>query len=214
MKQFLLFLVLVSSLISRDELPFDCKWLPNKYYDNCYSTVTNSAVIVKYTLYPEDVSGNLNRLQFTPDYRLSNPIYPEDYKYSGYDRGHLASDASFDSNYDRLTEAYLMSNIVPMTPTINRGIWRKLEDIERKVTRKYGKSEVVNYVLFSMNGAPELIGDVVIPSAFVKEIRYSVDSNKFRKCYLVYNDDISIRDVRDTQVRCGTYMDYVEKYLP
>ena len=199
-------------LNSGEETPFSCHWLDNKYYDNCYSDVTNSAVIVSYILRPADVNmNNLGRLPFRADTRVADPVSPRDYYNSGYDRGHLASDASFDNTRNRLEEVYLMSNIVPQLPSTNRGIWKRLEELERDFANKYNLVEVTNYVLFNdMNKTMRLNETVAIPEAFVKEFAFKVDGNSFRKCYLVFNDGAKIKKIEKVQVRCGTYEDYVE----
>ena len=51
-----------------------------------------------------------------------------DYKYSGYDRGHLtpARDMAFDQI--ALKESFYMTNMSPQTPQLNRGAMKKLEN--------------------------------------------------------------------------------------
>ena len=56
----------------------------------------------------------------------------EDYKYSGFDRGHLAPAADFDYNRKALSETFFMSNISPQHPSFNRGGWRELEEVVRQ----------------------------------------------------------------------------------
>lgn len=206
-------LLVTISFSFEDETPYSCRYLPNKFYSNCYSDVTNTAIIVSYDLNREDVDEDINhRLDFTTDNRVANPVEPSDYYKSGYDRGHLASDASFDSDEERLTEVYLMTNIVPMTPRVNRGVWKKLEDLERSMTDEYENTHIVNYVLYNgtKGGAVLPHNDTVyIPLAFVKEIHFKVLDNMFRKCYLVINSFTHRSSVKASQVRCGTYSDYV-----
>ena len=61
---------------------------------------------------------------------------PEDYKRSGYDRGHLcpAADMSFDVR--AMSETFYMSNMSPQDPAFNRGAWKRLEEQIRKRARK------------------------------------------------------------------------------
>jgi endonuclease G len=52
---------------------------------------------------------------------------PDDYTSTGYDRGHLANDAHQSWNRDTGNESFLMSNMMPQLPGLNRGIWKLLE---------------------------------------------------------------------------------------
>ena len=56
-----------------------------------------------------------------------------DYKNSGYDKGHLAPAATFVDNQKEMDESFLMSNMSPQNPSFNRGVWKRLEDYERKM---------------------------------------------------------------------------------
>jgi len=76
--------------------------------------------------------------KFKPD-----PLIPEytdldkDYKKSGYDRGHQmdAYDCGCDST--AMAESFYYSNIAPQLPSLNRGIWKKLEGYARKLAKEY-----------------------------------------------------------------------------
>lgn len=52
---------------------------------------------------------------------------PDDYAGTGYDKGHLANDAH--QSYDQQVEyeSFLMTNMMPQLPGLNRGIWKLLE---------------------------------------------------------------------------------------
>lgn len=51
----------------------------------------------------------------------------EDYKRSGYDRGHLAPAADMAYSVKTMDESFYMSNMSPQTGPFNQGIWRQLE---------------------------------------------------------------------------------------
>jgi endonuclease G, mitochondrial len=98
----------------------------------------------------------------------------DDYRGSGFDRGHLISSA------DRLqrrvvnSETFLMSNMSPQTPAMNRGVWRKLEEAVRTLARKERYVEVYAICgpLFNIGDPIDVIGDnrVVVPDAFFKSV--------------------------------------------
>ncbi len=49
----------------------------------------------------------------------------EDYKGSGYDRGHLAPAADMAWSALSMSESFYFSNMSPQDPSFNRGIWKK-----------------------------------------------------------------------------------------
>ena len=55
------------------------------------------------------------------------------HKGSGYDRGHLAPAATFVDSQKEMDESFYMSNMSPQDPSFNRGIWKKLENYERRM---------------------------------------------------------------------------------
>ncbi len=53
---------------------------------------------------------------------------PEDYKSSGYDKGHLCPAGDMTLSPEAMSETFFMSNMSPQEPSFNRGIWKKLEE--------------------------------------------------------------------------------------
>lgn len=51
-----------------------------------------------------------------------------DYRNSGYDRGHLCPAGDMRWSKDAMYSTFMLSNISPQTPSFNRGIWKDLED--------------------------------------------------------------------------------------
>jgi len=77
-----------------------------------------------------------NDIEFAPDPRLP-PQYrslPSDYTRSGLDRGHMAGNAFFGK--DGQLGSFLMSNISPQLPELNREVFRKVEGDTRKYIRR------------------------------------------------------------------------------
>jgi len=104
-------------------------------YSLVYDTIRHLAKWTMYELKKEFLSNsNVERYgKFFPDPLLIKYTnLEEDYKNSGYDRGHLVPAA--DMAYSELTmkESFYFSNIAPQVPSFNRGIWKKLEEQVRK----------------------------------------------------------------------------------
>ncbi len=85
---------------------------------------------VAYTLSKSEVLGKAKRKD---NFRADSDIETgsatlNDYKRSGYDRGHLAPAADMSKNQKIMDESFFMSNMSPQEPGFNRGIWKELEE--------------------------------------------------------------------------------------
>ena len=85
---------------------------------------------VFYELTREETEGRLersNNFQADPEIKHEDAAQLEDYRHSGWDRGHMAP--SMDMNWDAkvLDESYLLSNMCPQGHDFNSGIWLDLE---------------------------------------------------------------------------------------
>lgn len=96
----------------------------------------------------------------------------EDYRGSGYDRGHLApaADMKWDAEVQR--ESFLLSNVSPQVNAFNGGIWKKLEDWCRGLARRRGSLWVVTGPIFPEDEEHAAIGPnkVTVPKFFYKVV--------------------------------------------
>lgn len=67
----------------------------------------------------------------------------DDYRRSGYDRGHLVPAADMKWSKQAMHDCFYFSNMSPQTPEFNRGIWRELEEL----TRKWAKRDNSLYIV-------------------------------------------------------------------
>lgn len=107
------------------------------FYSLGFDTIHRQANWVYYELKSRGnrAVGRENDFRVDPQLNLFSAT-PDDYKRSGYDRGHLcpAADMAFDKK--AMSETFYMSNMSPQVPAFNRGIWKRLEDLLRKRGRK------------------------------------------------------------------------------
>lgn len=156
------------------------KVLENRGYMVGYSESMKNPLWVTYRIF--DVP-NLDRRSIGPrqsrfdvDRRTRARVAHEDYTHSGYDRGHLAPNYGIASRYGREAqlETFLMSNIIPQNPDVNRYIWK---DLELRVAKRYGRYFREVWVITGpvfQGEMKKLDSDVPIPSAYYKII---VDEN-------------------------------------
>ena len=113
------------------------------------------------------------RPSFLQDRSVATAPRPDDYVKSGYDRGHMAPNFAIASRYGEAEQrkTFMMSNIAPQTPALNRGVWR---DVEHRIaelwTARYGEIWVVVGCIPSKEGATVPGTRIDIPSKFFQVI--------------------------------------------
>ncbi len=136
---------------------------------------------VGYYLCDSNLQGTTDRTDdYRPDPELPSGLRAElyDYKYSGYDRGHMAPAACFKRNLDAMSTSFLLSNMCPQTDELNREEWKYLEEDVREHVGIMGEAWVFTGPLFldefGMNDGvpPDTIGPsgVGVPSHCFKAI--------------------------------------------
>lgn len=115
------------------------------YYTLLYNESHEQAEWVAYQLDKKSVLGKAERANdFRPDPDVATgSATPEDYRNSGYDRGHLAPAGDFKLNAEAMSETFFMSNMSPQIHEFNAGIWEQLESRVREWTKQRGKVYVV-----------------------------------------------------------------------
>lgn len=101
----------------------------------CYREDYEQPEWVAYTITPEKLVKETERANnFRADPQISTgSATPDDYKSSGYDRGHLAPAADMAYSDATMRESFYMSNMSPQEPSFNRGIWNNLENDVRAI---------------------------------------------------------------------------------
>lgn len=84
--------------------------------------------------------GDVDRVDsFRPDDRLPKGwmrVTPSDYTNSGFDRGHICPNADRNGSPDSMAATFVMTNMTPQTPDLNRGPWEKLESYLRTLVKR------------------------------------------------------------------------------
>lgn len=110
--------------------------LVNSAYAVCYSEDLKIPLFAVYRFgnvadysegLPERYFERPNKFQV--DLRTKSRVHTDDYTGSGFDRGHMAPNYGIRSQYGHLAqlETFLMSNIAPQRPGLNRNIWQEAE---------------------------------------------------------------------------------------
>jgi endonuclease G len=142
-------------------------------YTLSYSEKDEEAYWVAYTFRNSYLYGGekrTNRFEADPDVPTGSSE-PDDYRNSGYDKGHLAPAADMKWNKEAMQESFYLSNVCPQDHKFNDGIWADLE----KAVRSWVKEDTIEYIVtgpvLPAVDCPKIGKDhVTVPSYFYKVI--------------------------------------------
>lgn len=115
-------------------------------YTLSFNTQHNNPNWVAWELTATEVDGNGRRSnEFLPDPDIDerHRVTTDDYKGSGYDRGHMcpAADNKFEAR--AMTECFYMTNMCPQLHELNAGGWESLESACRRWAKTEGSVLIV-----------------------------------------------------------------------
>jgi len=133
---------------------------------------------VSYHLTAVLLAGSTERSDdFRPDSDLPEQHRAElkDYVGSGYDRGHMAPAAAFRRSEAAMSATFKLSNMAPQTPSLNRVMWRLLEEDVRELASKSANIWVFTGSLFLDDD-----GSLIEPTTFIGPNQVAVPSHFFK----------------------------------
>ena len=177
------------------------------YYQLCYSPKHRISKWAMHELTLAQIKGSQDRTNdFRPDLSIDDPVFGNDYRRSGFDRGHLVPAADMRLNFQAMSETFYMTNMTPQNPGFNSGVWNSLEAHIRKEVEHLGPALIITApVLMETESYPMIRSEVSIPDEFYK-IAYFY-KNQSMQAYLIPNThaqgksfrtfSVSVRDIED-----------------
>lgn len=107
-------------------------YLPKLGYTISYNNSKGHANWVGWTLQASDIGQGIYQGVFFTDISLGanfKRVNRSFYTNTKYDRGHLCNSQARTASIGLNRETYNMTNAVPQTPNLNRGVWKKYEDL-------------------------------------------------------------------------------------
>jgi len=186
--------------------------LSNKGYVVGYSDTRRNPLWVAYRVFRTNTTTISPRpARFSPDGRTQSTVSHDDYTRSGHDRGHMAPNYAIATRYGRAAqiETFLMSNICPQKPDLNRYAWKELEALV--ATRYANQLEEVWIICGPIfdDQIAKLESGVEIPDAFYKIVVDEKDG-KVRVLAFVMPQGVSSAD-KDMLPKFLTSVDEVER---
>ena len=158
---------------------------------------------VAYTMQPATAVSFVPRDDaFAPDMALLKGQRAElvDYVKSGYDQGHLASNADMSFSAEGAKQSFILSNMSPQLPGVNRGVWKQLESSVRAwtFTTKHPLTIYSGDIWDKANAKTIGPNKVVVPGVLFKVV---VDNNtKTSYAFLIPNREGLNTDIAPFQV--------------
>lgn len=148
---------------------------------------------VAYELTAEETDGPWSRkgLRFMPDPECnSKQADNEDYRNSGYSRGHLAPAGDMKWDSLAMVESFYFTNCIPQDAGLNNGSWNQLEMKTRAWAKEFGKVYVVSGPMF-LDTDTIRIGHngVAVPSACFKALLVPKTNGYSAVAFVLQNGD-------------------------
>lgn len=160
-------------------------------YTASYNHTTLCPDWVAWELTADEVAGECNgQYSFSWDPSVRRPkAGREDYSNSGYDKGHMAPRADMKWSEQALEESYYFTNICPQDHEMNSQAWRKIEELTRRVARRYGSVLVVCGPVYDSADHQHIGPDCVhVPDRFFKALAVNVNGEWHTVGFLVANN--------------------------
>lgn len=187
-----------SEAVAQLEIPVLEKKAPSqilsyKGFTVSYNNNTRLPNWVAYELTATEVAGDLPRKdKFRPDPAAKGPqANKEDYRNSGWDRGHMAPAADMKWDAEAMGESCYFTNICPQNPQLNGGDWKELEEKCRKWAEKHGRLYIAcgPIILGNEHGT---IGanEVIIPDKFYKVVLARINGEYRGAGFIFHNSPL------------------------
>ncbi|EJX07489.1 DNA/RNA non-specific endonuclease [gut metagenome] len=198
------------------EMPGSLKHTPERLISHTgftlsFNRIHNQPNWVAWELTKQETNGHLQRSNdFEPDPLVPLPhrVTTEDYKGSGYDRGHMVPAADMKWSAAAMNDCFYMSNICPQNHSLNSGPWAVLEKACRRWAQQEGKIYIVCGPVFKGNKQKKIGKEhrVTVPDGFFKVV-LSMKPNKEKAIGFYYSN----RGGKQQMPQCATTVDAIEE---
>ena len=147
--------------------------IKKKAYIVSYNPDTKVPNWVAWHLTDLHTDGPVGRINaFFADYAVPSPRATlEDYRGSGWSRGHMCPAGDNKWSETAMYESFSLVNVCPQNANLNSGLWNSIEMDCRKWAQRYGSVYIVcGPVLYNKEHETIGVNKVVVPEAFFKVI--------------------------------------------
>jgi endonuclease G len=159
-----------------------------------FNSETHEPNWVAWELLESEVSGDSEREDsFSVDEKISGCATPDDYRHTGFDRGHMAPAGDMKWDPQAMRESFYMTNICPQAADLNRGAWKKLEEKCRLRAEVDSALIIICGPIFDKSGPSARIGGtgVAVPQKFFKVILAPFAATPWAIGFIMPNDYVA-----------------------
>ena len=194
MKKTLILLLTLISITSFAQVKDSIEW-NNPYFKIWYSESLENPLSVRYTVACPNGTASRAGMDFYTEKGIHTSDN-EDYVANEWDKGHMAPAASFNCNTDMLYSTFTYMNSSLQQQSLNRGVWKKLENRERELAAN-GEVKVFIRVEFD-NNPPRVPTNAAIPKGYYKELKVG----STRECYYFPNAKPESKELEAYKCKC------------
>ena len=177
----LLFILSVQSLFAQAKR--DSVLIETSVFTVMYSETLEQPLWIKYRSTNRPTNVNRGHMNF---YKEKSILTSDDadYKANVYDKGHGAPAATFSDSEENLKQTFSYLNSIMQDQYLNRGVWRMLEEQERK----WDDEEPLTVIIKTYFDKPikRVPTGAAIPSYMDKHIYF--EKSKEWRCYVFLNE--------------------------
>lgn len=166
--------------------------LQREGYTCSYNAETRQPNYVSWALTPYRLDGSTrrsNNFSEDPDLGDGQRARLDDYKNSGYSRGHMCPAADNKWSKTAMEQSFYLSNVCPQTQTLNGGDWEELESACRNRVRTHSSTlYIVCGPLFENRRHRRLNKRIPVPEKFFKAI-LCLDKGKEKGVAFIYSNN-------------------------
>ena len=201
--------------VRKAEMPGKMRGVPERIIEHTGYTLSfnrehNNPNWVAWELTAEESEGTLprsNDFEADPDVPAPHQVSTDDYRGSGYDRGHMVPAADMKWSSKAMRECFYMSNMCPQDHSLNSGAWNTLENACRRWAKKEGAVYIVCGPVYK-SAKPKTIGRALrisVPDGFFKVV-LSLNEGKEKAIGFYYAN----RDGKQPMHETTTSVDEIE----
>lgn len=124
---------------------------------------------VGWELLGSETDGEISRSnKFWQDPAVEGCATLDDYRRSGYDRGHMCPSADQKWSEKAMHDCFVLTNMAPQSGALNRGAWQTLEDKSRLWARRDSALVIVAGPIYNSDVVTTIGNGVRVPDAFFK----------------------------------------------
>lgn len=170
-------------------------------FDVSFNPTAHQPNYSAWILTADEVDGTIERnSKFKADPDVYGCARLDDYRNSGYDRGHMAPAADMKWSADAMEQCHYLTNICPQNHMINQGRWNSIEQKCRSWAKRDSAAIIICGPILNDIITEHIGNGVAVPKRFFKVVLLPYANPPMATAFIVPNapTDLSVEDMSTT----------------